>query len=199
MSFARRSIPASAGEPPLKQFHKERREVYPRVCGGTSESLWYLRSCSGLSPRLRGNPSPSGSHRATVGSIPASAGEPHYSSGQQSFRWVYPRVCGGTFTDIPKEHPGIGLSPRLRGNLDVGAGVDGPGRSIPASAGEPRTATMRLPRRRVYPRVCGGTCQAAMMGWRSRGLSPRLRGNPYERLLVGGDRGSIPASAGEPP
>ena len=50
---------------------------------------------------------------------------------------LYPRVCGGTSTTAPIASAPIGLSPRVRGNLDQ-AVVDviliG---SIPACAGEP--------------------------------------------------------------
>ena len=50
----------------------------------------------------------------------------------------------------------------------------------------------------VYPRVCGGTAQPKSHTMRRRGLSPRVRGNPF--LKAGGKVtvGSIPACAGEP-
>ena len=76
--------------------------VYPRACGGTS--CW-----RGL-PRGR-----------RVGSIPAHAGEPLEVIG--SFRAgtpirVYPRACGGTYRPLCSDEPsGVGLSPRMRGNL----------------------------------------------------------------------------------
>ena len=73
---------------------------------------------------------------------------------------VYPRVCGGTFAAIARTLYGMGLSPRMRGNLLRAGVMQRPVGSIPAYAGEPpgrrgdRSAGM------VYPRVCGGTIRA---------------------------------------
>ena len=52
---------------------------------------------------------------------------------------------------------------------------------------------------RVYPRVCGGTRNAAESELESRGLSPRVRGNPPASSQGQFPRRSIPACAGEPP
>ena len=66
-------------------------------------------------------------------------------------------MCGGTIrTEIHID--GVrGLSPRVRGNLDLGVEgceVDG---SIPACAGEPQLQLHHKYNIAVYPRVCGGT------------------------------------------
>ena len=51
---------------------------------------------------------------------------------------VYPRACGGTALPYAAVRSGAGLSPRVRGNLELmGAGLL-VARSIPARAGEPR-------------------------------------------------------------
>ena len=50
------SIPACAGEPPKVQVFVLPFRVYPRVCGGTMNSIDSLRDSQGLSPRVRGNP-----------------------------------------------------------------------------------------------------------------------------------------------
>ena len=52
--------------------------------------------------------------------------------------------------------------------------------------------------RLVYPRACGGTPMAASALRLSRGLSPRVRGNPHARPYIRLAYGSIPARAGEP-
>ena len=90
---------------------------------------------------------------------------------------VYPRVCGGT-ADTETERPRLkGLSPRVRGNR-IRNGVWQPGGgSIPACAGEPMSRLSRQIRKRVYPRVCGGTDAMARSGFQAGGLSPRVRGN----------------------
>ena len=51
---------------------------------------------------------------------------------------------------------------------------------------------------RVYPRVCGGTPSGSVARWNSRGLSPRVRGNPAGFLSDFLPCRSIPACAGEP-
>ena len=73
--------------------------------------------------------------------------------------------------------PGPGLSPRVRGNHEVGRNQKVKPGSIPArgggtdhvlcwlalcrvyprACGEPRTYALSYKRRRVYPRACGGT------------------------------------------
>ena len=53
----RRSIPACAGEPVPLRTQLAAREVYPRVCGGTDNGIIASCGSTGLSPRVRGNPS----------------------------------------------------------------------------------------------------------------------------------------------
>ena len=96
-----RSIPACAGEPAPLAAGVWRREVYPRVCGGTAVNLAINLTPQGLSPRVRGNPPPSYSSRPCRRSIPACAGEPPPCRTPAGNTRVYPRVCGGT----PPSHP----------------------------------------------------------------------------------------------
>ena len=49
------SIPACAGEPRGAAAHQYPGRVYPRVCGGTGQTLLSVVPPSGLSPRVRGN------------------------------------------------------------------------------------------------------------------------------------------------
>ena len=155
-------------------------------------------SC-GLSPRLRGNPG----HPVHLGvperSIPALAGEPPLADVTGDITSVYPRACGGTCCPLACHSHGVGLSPRLRGNLE-GLPPDVIGsRSIPALAGEPRQLRPGFRTEPVYPRACGGTVDYRPTTGPASGLSPRLRGNRRD-LVVGIFRNrSIPALAGEPP
>ena len=132
---------------------------------------------------------------------------------------VYPRVCGGAPSAIHQPHPVTGLSPRVRGSLDVRElPAFRPG-SIPACAGEPQSMqslTPHLPgsipacagephgchrfqiRPRVYPRVCGGAPASTAAGSSDTGLSPRVRGSRVLLFRPAVDHGSIPACAGEP-
>ena len=74
--MSRRSIPACAGEPDIRNSWHRRRWVYPRVCGGTN--LYECGECGelGLSPRVRGNPHARIARWMGWRSIPACAGEP---------------------------------------------------------------------------------------------------------------------------
>ena len=59
-------------------------------------------------------------------------------------------------------------------------------------------AALTSPSARVYPRVCGGTDTNADQQQRSKGLSPRVRGNRATVTLEHLADRSIPACAGEP-
>ena len=131
--------------------------------------------------------------------------------GIPTLKRVYPRVCGGTPRRAPRTGIAKGLSPRVRGNPELGifqvfictSGLSPRVRgnpsssgwsgakigSIPACAGEPPSGPGAVPVSRVYPRVCGGTELGPLRRWRSLllGLSPRVRGN----LARGNDRGSV--------
>ena len=153
---------------------------------------------SGLSPRVRGNPSLRASRTRARGSIPACAGEPPLGVRYGQVYGVYPRVCGGTWQPAPTTYPQPGLSPRVRGNLESRpAGTDHLG-SIPACAGEPRPDIVVIDRNEVYPRVCGGTAPGESDSTLQPGLSPRVRGNLSAPIKGPFRLGSIPACAGEP-
>ena len=141
----------------------------PRLAAGT---------LLGLSPRVRGNRRTLIEGSSLQRSIPACAGEPDSWWRRMSNSPVYPRVCGGTNIFFSVNSAGVGLSPRVRGNLVATTPQGGTGRSIPACAGEPF-----------------GLILDAI---KAKGLSPRVRGNPQDRHLDNARRRSIPACAGEP-
>ena len=171
------SIPAPAGEPLQWLCYSSKRRVYPRACGGTSISARSPASCTGLSPRLRGNPVCVLFDAHGRGSIPAPAGEPGPATARTALPWVYPRACGGTSGVAVSPMRRAGLSPRLRGNRR-GRGTHRPKRgSIPAPAGEPQGHHLPDAQQQVHPRACGGTGQASASVSITCGLSPRLRGN----------------------
>ena len=153
------SIPACAGEPSRTRHPQTRDGVYPRVCGGTIEVQRGDVTYYGLSPRVRGNPTPLGPHRPHVRSIPACAGEPALADRRRFVSRVYPRVCGGTISHFHNPSESAGLSPRVRGNRHKRALHHVRRGSIPACAGEPCARARARLTMRVYPRVCGGTEQ----------------------------------------
>ena len=193
-----RSIPARAGEPRPSRASVQPFWVYPRACGGTAFEIGGLLEAYGLSPRVRGNPVRTYTAGSSQGSIPARAGEP----GSHTLCWhaeqVYPRACGGTRFTGPSQTAGRGLSPRVRGNQCAVLANAGKTRSIPARAGEPLSRPTRATLSQVYPRACGGTCFTAVTVDDGDGLSPRVRGNQFDRVFAALAQGSIPARAGEP-
>ena len=153
---------------------------------------------SGLSPRVRGNPSSARRSMLCQRSIPACAGEPQRSLSTWTMPPVYPRVCGGTRSGNPGSLFLLGLSPRVRGNPQRRACLSSMKRSIPACAGEPRQRFRTRKKCRVYPRVCGGTKSELISSFVRNGLSPRVRGNLDRKVTRPVRIGSIPACAGEP-
>ena len=152
----------------------------------------------GLSPRVRGNRGGRRDGAADEGSIPACAGEPGSPPPRPRRCWVYPRVCGGTtFRNVHKA-TGPGLSPRVRGNPRTRTLAYVRSRSIPACAGEPSAPPRAEASPGVYPRVCGGTGVIRYARRCTKGLSPRVRGNPRCARGAAPRFRSIPACAGEP-
>ena len=70
--------------------------------------------------------------------------------------------------------------------------------SIPARAGEPRSARSPRASSGVYPRASGGTLGQRHHDHAAHGLSPRERGNQVVRVGLVAVQRSIPARAGEP-
>ena len=192
------SIPACAGEPQAIGQGVCPPGVYPRVCGGTGVLQAMLMRVSGLSPRVRGNRGGPGHPLAGGGSIPACAGEPAGRRPGSRRRWVYPRVCGGTYPITRISLPITGLSPRVRGNRTRYKQRQSKYRSIPACAGEPAAPATPSACAGVYPRVCGGTRSPGTNVKSRLGLSPRVRGNLPRRTATDWKGRSIPACAGEP-
>ena len=135
--LAVRSIPAGAGEPYLGHISLCGSAVYPRGCGGTTDADRLHLLASGLSPRVRGNPTGAWADTQHLRSIPAGAGEPLLCGPCNGLQPVYPRGCGGTMVGVTALSHERGLSPRVRGNLERVLRVLPFARSIPAGAGEP--------------------------------------------------------------
>ena len=147
---------------------------------------------------MRGNLTPTNAAAKIKRSIPASAGEPARQTLAGRTCKVYPRECGGTLPWQAHCHPKNGLSPRVRGNLNDRGCAYEHRRSIPASAGEPEEPEEVQWVEEVYPRECGGTFSTDSRSVNCNGLSPRVRGNPFQDAGYRTARRSIPASAGEP-
>ena len=134
---ASRSIPACTGEPEPRWRPSPTARVYPRVYGGTRPASWRLIANQGLSPRVRGNPVVEQQQARPHGSIPACTGEPTACQLALRLVEVYPRVYGGTLKPFFRIVLGLGLSPRVRGNLKALLSYRAGLGSIPACTGEP--------------------------------------------------------------
>ena len=193
-----RSIPACAGSPPHPARGGWPCAVYPRVCGVTPVLPALREPVQGLSPRVRGHPRVRVYEHSIEGSIPACAGSPQGQTSIATRGWVYPRVCGVTRFRCRSELREAGLSPRVRGHLDLPAGLLAEVRSIPACAGSPPGSASEGPSRRVYPRVCGVTQSFDLSLTADYGLSPRVRGHQTAMGDFFVTARSIPACAGSP-
>ncbi len=109
-------IPARAGQPLPGGRGRCRSKAYPRACGATQVMLNRTSPMVGLSPRVRGNLSPTRCGFSRRGPIPARAGQPAKSTHGGVPVRAYPRACGATFWVSIVVTFLVGLSPRVRGN-----------------------------------------------------------------------------------
>ncbi len=175
----RRSIPASAGQPHPCNATRRSSTVYPRECGAASPYPLGTLNVPGLSPRVRGSRANRPRHPSLRRSIPASAGQPGVSRHQPASDRVYPRECGAASVKRISINNPLGLSPRVRGSRLLRDAQVAVQRSIPASAGQPRTSQASLLTGSVYPRECGAA-RSGRTAWRVKlGLSPRVRGSLF--------------------
>ena len=93
---------------------------------------------------------------------------------------------------------GVGLSPRVRGNLADGAKPEVDTGSIPACTGKPGFDMPIWQAAQVYPRVYGETGLGRKRYLSLPGLSPRVRGNRVGEFKRNCHFGSIPACTGKP-
>ena len=135
---------------------------------------------------------------ASLGPIPACAGQPTRNIMDVAVFRAYPRVCGATVHGLFSFSEQSGLSPRVRGNPEASV-FSGPSEGpIPACAGQPVYYDRVSALNAAYPRVCGAT----FFVWNEQscreGLSPRVRGNQGHGHQHAALRGPIPACAGQP-
>ena len=139
-----------------------------------------------------------GGRQAPLGTIPARAGEPAWSSRRRSARRDYPRSCGGTRMEEWQKQADSGLSPLVRGNPIQPEHRRLPVGTIPARAGEPTPGAELPPIPGDYPRSCGGTGRSRHRRPPLEGLSPLVRGNHDAGQCAVFAARTIPARAGEP-
>ena len=161
---------------------------------GVGRDVFFDRG--GSSPRMRGTRAATAHSNVDVRFIPAHAGNTKIISAIIVFNTVHPRACG--------EHPywsrspgaGSGSSPRMRGTRGVAQDGACRARFIPAHAGNTSVPHDPQQRHPVHPRACGEHEQHVALQFGDDGSSPRMRGTPKERELLGEGLRFIPAHAG---
>ena len=145
---------------------------------------------------MRGTRQYSGFRFASLGIIPACAGNTRGGVLVLSEPRDHPRVCGehhliGVVDDATR-----GSSPRVRGTHDDGVMPTVAGGIIPACAGNTRVGQARRIYSRDHPRVCGEHRRRYADGASDLGSSPRVRGTRIPRAAENDIPGIIPACAG---
>ena len=157
------------------------------------------QAVTGPSPRARGIRVGEAARPAAHGSIPASAGNPRSRRPGRRRRRVHPRERGESLVASGGAPAADGPSPRARGILNAVEGRPIGLGSIPASAGNPADRGAPADMVRVHPRERGESDHRPRARLPAPGPSPRARGIRRRAYPAPMRRGSIPASAGNPP
>ena len=189
-------IPAGAGRRRLDILGCLRWRDHPRGCG---EKVCYLGSVEplrGSSPRVRGEVSLPPWRGGGRGIIPAGAGRSQNRFAALRRIRDHPRGCGEKMACVARSEMEQGSSPRVRGEGDEGLGdLCGDG-IIPAGAGR-RGPTSPIWRWGWdHPRGCGEKSAMDRHLGRTRGSSPRVRGEVVKGPRRDALGGIIPAGAG---
>ena len=153
----------------------------------------------GSSPRMRGTRSINNAAQHFYGIIPAYAGNTDQLASWSDAPRDHPRVCGEHLCRSCRSTLLRGSSPRMRGTLGQGAGGGDVRGIIPAYAGNTNHLLERWRVHRDHPRVCGEHRGERRFLGECRGSSPRMRGTLSGNIEEVGERGIIPAYAGNTP
>ena len=193
-----RSIPAGAGNPWSTSGPPSRPRVHPRGCGESKHMTMQQQMAKGPSPRVRGIQAADGRDGGEGGSIPAGAGNPSERRAGAPMSRVHPRGCGESLAGARHAAAVPGPSPRVRGIRRPRRRRSATSGSIPAGAGNPRTASRSSTRATVHPRGCGESVDLVRLAAVVGGPSPRVRGIHRRHGRYRQGCGSIPAGAGNP-
>ncbi len=175
-AFARRFIPAYAGNTWKRVFDRKQVPVYPRIRGEHGDMLANSAPPTGLSPHTRGTPSLCGTGSRNVRFIPAYAGNTKTSVSPSSRLTVYPRIRGEHLPSRGGWPLCSGLSPHTRGTLLLYDRNASHRRFIPAYAGNTQRARNQICLSPVYPRIRGEHVRPSLTALSAAGLSPHTRG-----------------------
>ena len=131
-----RIIPACAGETASAEYRILPYGDHPRLRGGNSTAMRYMRSAPGSSPLARGKLVTKRGFHVPERIIPACAGETPQSTPHRYRIGDHPRLSGGNDSIHSASLPDRGSSPLARGKRLAGRGRGQGRRIIPACAGE---------------------------------------------------------------
>ena len=151
---------------------------------------------SGSSPLARGTLPRQMNHSASIGLIPARAGNTEMFAPDQTDTRAHPRSRGEHGINSIRSGTCQGSSPLARGTHS--ANPFGPARTglIPARAGNTWLCTGSRPGHRAHPRSRGEHAIRSAERATVRGSSPLARGTPDAETPVDAAAGLIPARAG---
>ena len=148
-------IPARAGNSHEPARCHERPRDHPRACGEQMVSKGQIDFQTGSSPRVRGTAPHRTSPSRRRGIIPARAGNSWPQRPSAATAGDHPRACGEQARREKRDMRETGSSPRVRGTGRQAQRGDGPGRIIPARAGNSDGANQGPTPKRDHPRACG--------------------------------------------
>ena len=153
----------------------------------------------GSSPRVRGKQIACERIIGTPRIIPARAGQTHWPAIRTIGRTDHPRACGANGIECAHRTCRHGSSPRVRGKRRRLQRRRGPGRIIPARAGQTSARDMSRNAYADHPRACGANATTAINVSGAAGSSPRVRGTPLRKAGLVTNGRIIPARAGQTP
>ena len=132
----------------------------------------------------------------TVGLIPTYAGNTFARTADSHGRWAHPHVCGEhcEYRQLSLVPPGS--SPRMRGTLSGSVSIRFTSGLIPTYAGNTQSHYGFASTPGAHPHVCGEHTPRLATHPPLRGSSPRMRGTPTLKSIVGEENGLIPTYAG---
>ena len=150
----------------------------------------------GSSPRVRGEEELNNATMGILGIIPAGAGRSRLLRVANAVVRDHPRGCGEKWCIFSKKRPGLGSSPRVRGEV-----VDAQFRTsevgiIPAGAGRRIDRGGQGVGQGDHPRGCGEKSVPSPSSAESSGSSPRVRGEGEQHAGQHLRPRIIPAGAG---
>ena len=174
--LGRRIIPAYAGNTMSSGSSSRSCTDHPRLRGEHLVALAVGSPCEGSSPLTRGTRTPLQDANLKPGIIPAYAGNTISRPRSRRTTGDHPRLRGEHRISRPRWGFRKGSSPLTRGTRRRSRPGSGPGRIIPAYAGNTTATAWAAPGAKDHPRLRGEHGLVFGARFNTRGSSPLTRG-----------------------